>query len=199
MLRVLRSIAAGVLALPYRLRLGTLGHRPRIFPPLLLSGARRIHVGNDTRIEAYVALTVAPEGRIDVGSECELRSFARLDADTGHITLGDRCSVNSFCLLDGYGGLSIGDDVRIASNSVILSSSHRHDQVDVSIHSQGVERRPTVIENDVWIGAHVVVTGGVRIGAHSIIGAGAVVLKDIPPRSVAAGVPARVVRSREGT
>jgi acetyltransferase-like isoleucine patch superfamily enzyme len=155
-------------------------------------------VGNNAWIESFVAISAGREGRIEIGSTCELRSFARLEANEGHITLGDSCSVNPFCLLDGFGGLTIGNDVRIASNSVLLSSSHCYDDVDVSIHSQGAERRPTVIEDDVWIGAHVVVTGGVRIGAHSIIGAGAIVLKDIPPYSVAAGVPARVVRSRTG-
>lgn len=196
MMRALRSSAAALLALPYRLRFGSLGRRPRLFPPLLLSGTGRIHVGDDAWIESFVALSAEREGRIEIGSSCELRSFARLEADTGHIMLGDRCSVNPFCFLNGFGGLTIGNDVRIASNAVLLSSSHRHDDVDVSMHSQGVERRPTVIEEDVWIGAHVVVTGGVRIGAHSIIGAGAIVLKDIPPFSVAAGVPARVVRAR---
>ena len=192
----LRSFAATLIAIPYRLRFGRLGRRPRLLPPLLLGGAGRIRIGDDAWIESFVALSAGREGRIEIGSACELRSFARLEADTGHITLGDRCSVNPFCFLNGFGGLTIGNDVRIASNAVLLSSSHRYDDVGVPMHAQGVERRPTVIEDDVWVGAHVVVTGGVRIGAHSIIGAGAVVLKDIPPFSVAVGIPARIVRSR---
>jgi len=62
-----------------------------------------------------------------------------------------------------------------------------------------MEAKPTVIGDDVWIGAHSIVVGGVRIGSHSIIGAGAVVLGDIPAFAVAAGVPARVIRLRNVT
>ena len=197
MLAILRSAAAALLALPYRLRFGRLGRRPRLFPPLLLSGAGRIYVGDDARIEAFAALTVSREGRIEVGANCEIRSFARLEADVGHIVMGDRCSINPFTLLSGYGGLRIGSDVRIASHCVILSSTHRHEDAVVAIQAQGVAGCATVIEDDVWIGSHAVVAGGMCIGAHSIIGAGAVVLSDIPPYSVAAGVPARIVRARD--
>ncbi len=197
--RFLRSVAAELLALPYRLRFGRIGRRPRMFPPLLLAGTRRIRLGDDTRVESFVSLSVAREGSIDIGSNCELRSFACLEADTGRIVLGDGCSVNPFCSLNGYGGLQIGSDVRIASHSVILSSTHRFDDIDTPIRSQGMEAKPTVIGDDVWIGAHSIVVGGVRIGSHSIIGAGAVVLGDIPAFAVAAGVPARVIRLRNVT
>ena len=187
---------AALLASPYRLRFGHLGRRPRILPPLLLAGARRIYVGDDTRIEAYVALSVVAEGRIDIGSNCELRSFARLESDIGSIVLGDRCSVNPYSMLSGYGGLHIGNDVRIASHCVVLSSTHNFEDVGVAIQTQGVEGRATHIEDDVWIGSHAVIVGGVRVGAHSVIGAGAIVLSDIPPYSIAAGVPARVLKTR---
>jgi acetyltransferase-like isoleucine patch superfamily enzyme len=167
-----------------------------MFPPLLISGANRIELGDDTRVESFVALTVSPGGRIQIGSGCELRSFARLEADTGFIVIGNNCSVNPFCLLSGYGGLQIGNDVRIASHCVVLSSTHRYDDATLPIQAQGVVREGTEIGDDVWLGSHVVVVAGVRIGAHSIIGAGAVVLDEIPPFAVAAGVPARVVRMR---
>jgi acetyltransferase-like isoleucine patch superfamily enzyme len=192
----LKSFAAELLALPYRLRFGRVGRRPRLFPPLLVSGARRIRLGDYTLLEPFVALSVGGEGRIEIGAQCELRSFARLEADVGQIVLGDRCSVNPFCLLNGYGGIFIGNDVRIASHAVILSSTHRYEDPSVPIESQGVLGKKTVIGDDVWLGSHCVVVGGVRIGAHSIIGAGAVVLDDIPEYGVAAGVPARVIRLR---
>jgi acetyltransferase-like isoleucine patch superfamily enzyme len=153
-------------------------------------------LGDDVRVEAFAALSAAPGGRMEIGSGCEVRSFARLEADTGHLVLGERSSVNPFCLLNGFGGLRIGSDVRIASHSVILSSTHRYDAAGVSIRAQGVEPRETVVGDDVWFGAHVVVVGGVQIGAHSIIGAGSVVLEDVPSNAVVAGVPARVIRMR---
>ena len=167
-----------------------------MFPPLLLAGTRRIRVGDDTRVESFVSLSVAREGSIEIGSHCELRSFARLDADVGRIAIGDGSSVNPFCLLSGFGGLRIGSNVRIASHCVILSSTHQYGDVGLAIHVQGVAPKETAIGDDGWLGAHAVVVGGVSIGSHSIIGAGAVVLEDIPPYAVAAGVPARVIRMR---
>ena len=191
-----KSFAAAVVALPYRFRFGRLGARARLFPPLLISGGRRIELGDDVRVESYVALSAGPKGRIVIGSHCELRPFAQLEADSGFIVLGDRCSVNQFCLLNGFGGITMGNDVRIAAHSVILSSSHRYDDLRVSMRDQGVTRKETVIGDDVWLGARATVLGGVHVGSHSIIAAGAVVLKDVPEYAVMAGVPARLVRRR---
>lgn len=194
--RVLRGIAAEVIGFPYRLRFDRLGRRPRIFPPLMISGAARIRLGDDVRVESFTALSAAVGGRLEVGSQCELSAFARLEADTGSIVIGDRSSVNSFCIINGFGGVRIGSDVRIASHCVILSSTHRYADPTQLISGQGVAGSKTTIEDDVWIGAHTVVVGGVTVGAHSIIGAGSVVLGHIPPYSVAAGAPARVIRTR---
>lgn len=191
-----RGIAAELVALPYRFRFARVGRRPRMFPPLMVTGARRISLGDDARIEAFAVLSAAPGGRLDIGSQCEVSSFARIDADTGSIAIGDHSSVNSFCLINGFGGVRIGNGVRIASHCVILSSTHNFDDPAMPIHAQGVSGKPTVIGDDVWIGAHCVIVGGVEIGAHSVVGAGSIVLADIPPNSVAAGAPARVLRTR---
>jgi acetyltransferase-like isoleucine patch superfamily enzyme len=196
---VVKSFSAELLALPYRLVLARIGRRPRLFPPIFVSGGRRIRIGDDAHIESFVAMSVGRGGCLEIGSHCELRAFARLEADVGSIVLGNRCSVNPFCVFNGFGGISIGDDVRIASHTVILSSSHRHDDPTVPIHAQGTIPQETVIGNDVWIGAHSVILGGVRIGSHSIVAAGAVVTADVPHYSVVAGVPARVIRSRAET
>ncbi len=193
---MLKAVAAAILALPCRLVLGRLGRRPRLSPPLLLRGARRIRMGDDVRTEGFAWLSARGRGRIDVGDRCEIGCFARLEADTGHIAIGDDSSVNAFCLLNGFGGLDIGRQVRIASHTVILSSSHVHDDPTRAIHEQGIRATRTVIGDDVWIGAHVVIRGGVTVGSHSVVAAGAVVLEDVPEYAVVGGVPARTIRMR---
>lgn len=195
----LKKVAKAIIAFPYRLRFASLGREVRIMPPLLVEGARRIHIGSRTSIEQFAGFTVSPGGEIRVGDDSEIRCFARLEAHDGFIRIGARCGVNPFTLLSGYGGVTIGDDVRIGSHCAILSSTHRFDSVAATIREQGVTRQETVIEADVWLGHGCTVLGGVRIGTGSIIGAGAVVTKDIPPRSIAAGVPARIVGERPGT
>lgn len=189
-------IAKALLALPFRLRLGSLGRAVRLRPPLLLHGARRIHIGDRVSIEQFAGLSAAIGGVIRIGDDCEIRCFTRLEAHQGWLQLGVRSSVNPFTLLSGFGGLTIGNDVRIGSHCAVLSSSHRFESTDVTIREQGVLASATVIEDDVWLGAGCTVIGGVRIGRGSIIGAGSVVTRDVPPWSIATGVPAKVVRSR---
>jgi acetyltransferase-like isoleucine patch superfamily enzyme len=196
MRQILIRLAKGTIALPYRLRFASLGRSVRIMPPLLLQGTQRIFVGDDVIIEQFVGMSVVCGGEIHVGNGCELRCFSRLEAHDGIIRLGARCSVNPFTLLSGYGGLTIGDDVRIGSHCVVLSSMHRFESIDLVIREQGIAESPTVIEDDVWIGSGCKILGGVRIGYGSVVGAGTVVNRDLPPMSIASGVPARVTGTR---
>jgi maltose O-acetyltransferase len=113
------------------------------------------------------------------------------------IRLGSHISVNEGCVLDGTGGLQIGDYVMIAQNTYIYSAQHKHDKLDVPMMLQGYEKKPTVIEADVWLGAGVIVLPGVTIGRGSIIAAGAVVTKDVPEYTIFGGVPAIQIGSRK--
>jgi acetyltransferase-like isoleucine patch superfamily enzyme len=88
--------------------------------------------------------------------------------------------------------------VRIGSHCAILSSTHRFESVEATIHEQGVQRCETVVESNVWIGHGCTVLGGVRIGSGAIIGAGAVVTRDVPPYTIATGVPAQITGTRKG-
>ena len=100
-----------------------------------------------------------------------------------------------YCVL--YGPLTIGSRVAVAAHVVFASIGHGHDRADQPMVDQPVTRREIVVEDDVWIGANAVIIGGVRIGSHSIVGAGAVVTRDVEPYSVVGGVPARLIRRRE--
>lgn len=96
-----------------------------------------------------------------------------------------------------YGPVKIGQNVMMGPEVVIYTGGHRHDRTDITMIEQGDDVvKPVVIGNDVWIGRRVMIMPGVTVGDGCIIGAGAVVTKDIPPYSIAAGVPAKVVKSR---
>lgn len=93
--------------------------------------------------------------------------------------------------------MTIGRDVMMGPDCVVLTRNHRHDRVDVPMIEQGYEDyRPVTIEDDVWIGRRVTILPGVNVGAHSILSAGAVVTKDVEPYSVVGGVPARLIKKR---
>ena len=96
-------------------------------------------------------------------------------------------------------GIIIGNNVMMAPDVVILTQNHKHNDITRPMSEQGNEGIvPVIIEDDVWIGLRVIILPGVRIGRSSIIGAGAVVTRDIPPFSIAGGNPAKVIKSRTG-
>jgi acetyltransferase-like isoleucine patch superfamily enzyme len=110
------------------------------------------------------------------------------------LRVGQRVSINQCCTLYDMGGVDIGDDVMIAPNVSIITTGH---PVEPSRRRACVETKPIVIEKNVWIATGATIIGGVTVGENSVVAAGAVVTKDVPPNSLVAGVPAKVIRSLE--
>jgi acetyltransferase-like isoleucine patch superfamily enzyme len=151
-------------------------------------------LGRGTRLGRCRIICTGP---VSLGERCDVRDDAIIDAQCGPVTLGRRVGVNPFCILYGAGGLTIGDDVLIAAHTVVIPSNHRFERNDVPIWDQGTTQRGVRIGSDVWLGTHVVVLDGVRIGDGAVVAAGAVVARDVEPRTIVGGVPARVLRDRE--
>lgn len=112
------------------------------------------------------------------------------------IKIGERVTLNEWVYLNGYGGLTIGDGVRIGERTSIITSDHSFNRKDIPIYQQEIIGSPVIIEKNVWIGCHVVILKGVRIGEGAIIAAGAVVTKDVAPFTIVAGVPAVKIKDR---
>ncbi|MGP8321299.1 MAG: acyltransferase [Methanosarcinaceae archaeon] len=114
-----------------------------------------------------------------------------------NFSIGECSGVNVNTWINAMGGVTIGNDVIIGPFVIIHSANHKFDRLDIPIQKQGCEKLSVNIEDDVWIGANAIILPGVTIGRGSVIGAGAVITRDIPPYSVAAGVPAKVIRNRK--
>jgi acetyltransferase-like isoleucine patch superfamily enzyme len=112
------------------------------------------------------------------------------------IEAGHRFSVNSGAIIDGRGGVKIGDGVMIGPHTAIYSSGHNFSRPDQPMTSLDHIMAPVIIQDDVWIGAHVCIPGGVTIGRGAIVAAGAVVVKDVAPYTIVSGVPADIVGKR---
>lgn len=126
---------------------------------------------------------------VQIGNHCLLKEGVYIRAGTeGKIAIGDRAALNSFCRLFGHGSIEIGEDTQIGPCTVITTTDHDyHGDLETSF-------KRVHIGKGVWIGANVTILPGAEIGDFAVIGAGSVVARNIPARSVAVGIPARVVK-----
>ena len=168
-----------------------------ISPRAVIKRGRKINLGANVVLERGATLWVdTNQSYISIGDDSYLSFQCILNTFDGWISLGSNCTVNSYAILYGHGGLEIGNDVRIAPQVMIMPMNHISKDPHVPIRKQGIRAQGIKIEDDVWLGAGAIVLDGVTIGKGSVIGAGAVVTKNIPPYSVAVGVPARVIKKR---
>jgi len=111
------------------------------------------------------------------------------------IEIGDNSGIGVDCQI--YGPVRIGNDVMMGPEVIVIASRHRWDRLDVAMRLQGHLRAETVtIADDVWIGTRAIILPGRKIGKGAIVGAGAVVTKDVPDYAIVGGNPARIIRYR---
>ena len=109
--------------------------------------------------------------------------------------IGDNSGVGRDCKLSGR--IVIGKDVMMGPNCIMYTYSHEHSRIDIPMDQQGFEKERVMhIGDDVWIGTNVIILPGVNIGSHCILGAGAIVTKDVPDYAIVGGNPARIIRMR---
>ena len=182
----------------WRMQLEEMGDNADIQPTAHFEYASRISIGNQCRVarQAIVRANTEDTKGICLGDRVSLLESTLISANRGHVTIGDNSWLGPNSVIYGNGGVDIGEDVLIASHCVINTVSHNFNRLDIPMNEQEINCEPVVIENDVWIGTGTTILQGVRIGHGSIIGAGAVVTRSIPPFSIALGVPARVTGSR---
>jgi len=116
---------------------------------------------------------------------------------TGRLRIG-RSALNENLFFNAYGGITIGNNCLIGRGTSFFAGGHTFDRSDVLIVEQPLSPGPIVVGDDVYFGLNSVVLGNVTIGRGAVVGAGAVVTSDVPSGAIVAGVPARIVRFREG-
>ncbi len=136
------------------------------------------------------------EVAIRLAENVQVREYTYLHAYGGHIFLGKNSSVAPYSLIYGNGGVNIGDNCMIANHCSIVAFNHNFSDNDSLMIDQGLSAKGIVIGDDVWIGAHVTILDGVKVGNGVILGAGSVVTKNIEDYAIAMGTPAKVVKFR---
>jgi acetyltransferase-like isoleucine patch superfamily enzyme len=161
--------------------------------------ASNIHLGRGSYIDESVYIHACPGG-VTIGENTYVMHGAVLHVYNfrglphSGIRIGRDSLVGEMTVIRGQGGVTIGDRVYTSPMTQLIAVNHVFDDPNKPFIEQGITAEGIVVEDDVWLGSAAVVTDGVRIGHGSVVAAGAVVTKDVPPLTVVGGVPARVLR-----
>lgn len=178
--RLVGRVRAKALSLGLGRSFAAFGPRAVIEPPFRVSGERRIAVGAD----------------VYLGAGSWLQALGEVDDGEGPaVVIGDGTKVSGLCTISAVRRVVLGRSVLLARGVYLSDHSHAFGAPGVPILDQGLDRvAPVEVGDGAWLGEHVVVCPGVTIGAGAVVGANSVVTADIPPATVAAGAPARVLR-----
>ncbi|MEO8328075.1 MAG: acyltransferase [Nitrospirota bacterium] len=158
----------------------------------------RIHLGRGVMIDDCVVLDAkGPGSSIVLGDQILLGRNSILSCNDSSMAIGNFVSIGPFCFLVSRSHLTIGSNVAIGAGTYMLGGGHAHDDPDVPVIQQARTSKGISVEDGAWIGIGAKILDGVTIGENSIVGAGAVVSKDVPPWTVVLGNPARVVEKRK--
>jgi len=166
--------------------------------------ANYIKLGHGVYLDQGTYLHATPNG-IEIGARTIVMHGAVLHVynfrgmPQSGITIGSDSLIGEYSVVRGQGGVEIGDRVYTSPFTQIIAVNHIFDDPNRPFVEQGITAQGIVIEDDVWLGAGAVITDGVRVGKGAIVAAGAVVTKDVPPHTVVGGVPAKIIKTIDGS
>lgn len=164
--------------------------------PEIIGDIKNFIVDKDVGLNRYIEIECTT-GVVEIGSGSRILQNVKILSYGGNIKLGRNVSVNPLCILYGHGGLTIGNNVRIANSSIFIPSNHNFSDLEIPIWKQGSTSKGIVLEDDIWIGSNVTVLDGVHIAKGIIVGAGSVVTKSLDREfGIYAGAPARFIKFR---
>lgn len=148
--------------------------------------------GKGSSIRRRTRLDVVPFNKFELGKYSTIEDFCTINNGVGDVLIGSGTRIGMGNVI--IGPVIIGNDVIFAQNIVMSGLNHGYEDISRPISLQKVTTATIEVEDECWIGANAVIVAGVTIGKHSVIAAGAVVTKNIPPYSIAVGNPARVIK-----
>ena len=178
--------------------IGRVGRNVTFGANVVLRHPHKIAIGDNVVIDDNCCLDAkgtTNEG-IRIGTGVFVGRNTILSCKNGDIDLDDHANIGFNVEVFSAARVRIGKHVLVAAYTYLVGGDHLFDRVDVPVLYQGRTAQGIEVDDNVWLGAHVVVSDGSRVGRDAIIGAGAVVRGEIPPFAIAAGVPARVIRDR---
>jgi acetyltransferase-like isoleucine patch superfamily enzyme len=164
-------------------------HKLRLRGRLQLDGVAFICAG--------ASLEVGPTARLQLGRWCWIGNDTKLRIHEGVVSIGAKSVLGQECTLSCYQHISIGRECIVADRAMLIDFDHTFGDVERPTRLQGIEKRDVRIGNNVWIGHGASILPGVTVGDNAVVGAAAVVTRDVAANAVVGGVPARLIRMRE--
>ena len=150
------------------------------------------HRGKGSKIYHSVRMDTPPYRRFSLGQKSVVESYSCINNAVGDVVIGDHTRIGLHNTI--IGPVTIGSHVNLAQGITVTGLNHNFEFMDKRIDEQGVSTQQVSIGDDIWIGANAAIMPGVTIGNHCVVAAGAVVTKDVPPHSLVAGVPAKIIK-----
>lgn len=168
---------------------------------IVLRHPHKIIIGDDVVIDDFCLLDAKglAGNEIIISDRVFIGRNSILSCKNGNITLSKNVNIGFNCEIFSGSNVEIGENTLLAAYSYIVAGGHNYDRIDIPISEQEKPSKGIKIGKNCWIGAGAKVLDSIKIGRDSIIGAGSVVTKDIPPYSIAGGIPARAIKSRKRT
>jgi acetyltransferase-like isoleucine patch superfamily enzyme len=163
----------------------------------LSSYGRRLKLDGLAFVGPKVTVQIGRDARVELGRWAWLGHGCKVRCHEGVVSIGAKTVLGQECTISAYQHVSIGRECVIADRVMLIDFDHGAAEVERPIRLQGIYKRDVRVGNNVWIGYGACILRGVTIGDNAIIGTSAVVTKDVPANAVVAGIPARVIRTRE--
>ncbi len=182
----------------YRWIVGAIAGNAVLLDGITIRCPASLSIGAGTFVDERVCFDIkSDKARVELSSQCQvMRGVSFETGYEGTISVGSNSFIGPYSILNGQGGLKIGKNVLIAGQCYLVAGNHDYSDVTRPITEQGFISKGIVIEDGVWLGAGVKVLDGVTVGSGAIVSAGAVVTRDVPPMTIVAGIPAKVIKKR---
>ncbi len=182
----------------YPLLLGRVGRNVTFGANVVLRHPHKIRIGDNVVIDDNCCLDAKGTDNqgIDIGTGVFVGRGTILSCKNGDIVIDDHANIGFNCEIFSGGRVRLGKHALVAAYTYLVGGDHAHGRTDIPVLHQARIAEGIEVADNVWLGAHVVISDGATVGRDAIIGAGAVVRGAIPPYAIAAGVPARVIRDR---
>lgn len=167
-------------------------------PKILIDTNAKLTIGDNLELRRNIEIRVHGKARVNIGKNVRIdRGVRILAANQSEITIGEGTRIGLYTVFNGGDSITVGKKTLISGFVYLQTSMHGFKDRNLSVQEQGYDHLPVVLEEDVWLGTHVVILPGVRLEKGVVVGSNAVVTKSVEAYKVVGGIPAKELKERE--